>query len=83
MPWRKEVGPQGIRVNGIAPGLIATQFHEQFSTEEGRRATVERTPLRREGLPADIAGAALFLASPYATFIAGETLEVNGGQGVF
>jgi 3-oxoacyl-[acyl-carrier protein] reductase len=79
----KEVGPLGIRVNGIAPGLIATRFHDRFSTAEGRQATVERTPLRREGLPEDVAGVALFLASPAAAFIAGETIEVNGGQGVF
>jgi 3-oxoacyl-[acyl-carrier protein] reductase len=79
----KEVGPLGIRVNGIAPGLIATRFHDQFSTAEGRKATVERTPLRREGLPEDVANVALFLASPAAAFMAGETVEVNGGQGVF
>ena len=79
----KEVGPLGIRVNGIAPGLIATRFHDRFSTAEGRQATVERTPLRREGMPEDVAGVALFLASPAAAFIAGETIEVNGGQGVF
>ncbi|GLV55792.1 oxidoreductase [Dictyobacter sp. S3.2.2.5] len=79
----KEVGPQGIRVNGIAPGLIATRFHDRFSTPEGRQAAVNRTPLGREGLPEDVAGAALFLASPWSTFIAGETIEVNGGQGVF
>lgn len=79
----KEVGPAGIRVNGIAPGLIATRFHDTFSTAEGRQAAVNRTPLRREGVPEDVAGAALFLASPYASFLAGETIEVNGGQGVF
>ncbi|MBO0777597.1 MAG: glucose 1-dehydrogenase [Ktedonobacteraceae bacterium] len=79
----KEVGPLGIRVNGIAPGLIATRFHDQFSTAEGRQTTVDRTPLHREGVPQDVAGAALFLASSAASFIAGETIEVNGGQGVF
>jgi 3-oxoacyl-[acyl-carrier protein] reductase len=79
----KEVGPLGIRVNGIAPGLIATRFHDTFSTPEGRQATVNRTPLHREGQPKDVAGIALFLASPHASFIAGETIEVNGGQGVF
>lgn len=79
----KEVGPLGIRVNSIAPGLIATQFHDRFNTPEGRQATVGRTPLRREGLPEDVAGVALFLASPWAAFITGETIEVNGGQGVF
>ena len=79
----KEMGPSGIRVNSIAPGLIATRFHDRFSTPEGRQATVERTPLRREGQPQDVADAALFLASPQASFITGATIEVNGGQGVF
>jgi 3-oxoacyl-[acyl-carrier protein] reductase len=79
----KEVGPLGIRVNSIAPGLIATQFHDRFSTAAGRQAAVARTPLGREGMPEDIAGAALFLASPAASFITGETIEVNGGQGLF
>lgn len=79
----KEVGPLGIHVNGIAPGLIATRFHEVFSTAEGRRAGVERTPLRREGTPADVAGAALYLASPLSDFLTGETIEVNGGQGLY
>jgi 3-oxoacyl-[acyl-carrier protein] reductase len=79
----KEVGPLGIRVNGLAPGLIATRFHDTFSTTEGRRATVEKTPLRREGTPDDVAGAALFLASPEASFITGETLEINGGLGLY
>ena len=79
----KEVGPLGIRVNSIAPGLIATQFHDRFSTAAGRQAAVARTPLGREGQPEDVAGVALFLASPAAAFITGEAIEVNGGQGLF
>lgn len=79
----KEVGPLGIRVNSVAPGLIGTQFHDQFSTAEGRQAAVSRTPLGREGTPDDVAGAVVFLASPAAGFITGEAIEVNGGQGVF
>jgi 3-oxoacyl-[acyl-carrier protein] reductase len=79
----KEVGPLGIRVNGLAPGLIATRFHDTFSTSEGRKSTVEKTPLRREGTPKDVAGAALFLASDDSSFIAGETIEVNGGLGLY
>jgi len=79
----KELGPLGIRVNGIAPGLIATRFHDRFTQPEARQATVQRTPLHREGAPADVAGVALFLASPQAAFLAGETIEVNGGQGLY
>ena len=79
----KEVGPMGIRVNGVAPGLIGTQFHDRFSTPEMRQSAVAQTPLRREGTPTDVAGAVLFLASPYSSFLAGETIEINGGQGMY
>jgi 3-oxoacyl-[acyl-carrier protein] reductase len=79
----KEVGPLGIRVNGVAPGLIGTRFHDVFNTPEGRRTTVERTPLRREGTPDDVAETILFLASPRASFLTGETVQINGGLGMF
>jgi 3-oxoacyl-[acyl-carrier protein] reductase len=79
----REVGPQGIRVNGVAPGLIATRFHDTHSSAELRKSTVEQTPLRREGMPADVAGAVLYLSSDRAAFLAGETIEVNGGLGLF
>jgi 3-oxoacyl-[acyl-carrier protein] reductase len=79
----KELGPAGVRVNSVAPGLIGTQFHDRFSTAEGRLTTVGRTPLAREGTPDDVASAVLFLASQRASFLTGEVIEVNGGQGVF
>ncbi len=79
----REVGPEGIRVNGVAPGLIATRFHDMHTTPESRRASVEQTPLHREGTPADVAGAVLYLSSERASFLAGETIEVNGGLGLF
>ena len=79
----KEVGPLGIRVNGIAPGLIATRFHDIFNTPEGRKTAVGMTPLRREGTSEDVAGAAIFLASDSSSFLAGETIEVNGGLGLY
>jgi len=79
----REVGPMGIRVNGVAPGLIATRFHDVHSTDAMRKAMVDQTPLRREGTPADVAGAVLYLASPQASFLAGETIEVNGGIALF
>src|SRR5215212_5464869 len=78
----KEVGPLGIRVNGVAPGLIGTRFHDVFSTPEGRKATVERTPLRREGTPEDVAEAVLYLASDSASYLSGEIIQINGGLGM-
>lgn len=79
----KEAGPQGVRVNALAPGLIATRFHDVFNTPQGRAAGVERTPLRREGQPEDVANAALYLTSPSASFITGEVIEVNGGMALY
>jgi len=79
----KEVGPLGIRVNSVAPGLIGTPFHDRFTSADARVATVERTPLRREGTPRDVAAAVLFLASDDSDFISGETIEVNGGLGLY
>jgi len=78
-----ELGPLGIRVNGVAPGLIATRFHVQFNTPEGRRQTVDTTPLRREGTAEDVANLVLFLASDKASFITGETVQINGGRGMY
>ncbi len=79
----KEFGPLGIRVNGVAPGLIATRFHDRFNTPEGRKGAVDATPLRREGTSEDVAEGVLFLASDKASFITGEILQINGGQGIF
>jgi len=79
----KEFGPLGIRVNGVAPGLIATRFHDRFNTPEGRKGAVDQTPLRREGTSEDVAEAVLFLASDKASFITGEILQINGGLGIF
>ncbi|MBW3097209.1 SDR family NAD(P)-dependent oxidoreductase [Pseudohoeflea coraliihabitans] len=79
----KDVGQLGIRVNGVAPGLIATRFHDVFSTSQGRQATVEKTPLGREGQPDDVAEVVVFLSSDAARFVTGETIHVNGGAGLY
>ncbi len=70
----------GIRVNGIAPGLVATKL-TTVTTERPERlaAALQRIPLGRLGTPADMAGAALFLASPLAAYIVGQTIVVDGG----
>ena len=71
---------QGIRVNGIAPGFVATKM-TQVTTSNPKRLeqAMERIPLNRFGTPNDMAGAALFLASPLAAYIIGQTLVVDGG----
>ena len=77
----KELGPQGIRVNAVCPGLIGTSFHDIFSKPEGRAATAGNTPLRREGHPDEVADTIVYLASPAASFLAGVCLDINGGLG--
>lgn len=70
----------GIRVNGIAPGLVATKL-TRVTTDHPERlaASLRKIPLGRLGTPEDMAGAALFLASPLAAYVLGQTLLVDGG----
>lgn len=77
--WAKELGPKGIRVNAVCPGLIGTSFHDVFSKPEGRAATANNTPLRREGHPDEVADCIAFLASEEARFLTGINMDVNGG----
>ncbi|MCX7805087.1 MAG: SDR family oxidoreductase [Planctomycetota bacterium] len=75
----KELAPDGIRVNAVAPGVIMTPFHERFSTPEALENFRRNTPLGRLGRPEDVAGVIRFLAGPDAVFLVGETIDVNGG----
>jgi NAD(P)-dependent dehydrogenase (short-subunit alcohol dehydrogenase family) len=76
-----EWGPEGVRVNCIAPGLVETDFARVLYEEPEVRARREaETPLRRLGQPEDIAGAALLLASRAGAFITGQTIIVDGGM---
>jgi 3-oxoacyl-[acyl-carrier protein] reductase len=77
----KELGPRGIRVNAINPGMIETEgLHASGISESDMRKQVEaQTPLGRIGQPQDIANAAVFFASPDSAWITGETLTVAGG----
>jgi len=71
---------EGIRVNALAPGWIATPLTEMLQQDDARSAAIlARTPLARWGTPQDVAGAALFLASPAAAFVTGVVLPVDGG----
>ncbi len=76
----KELAPFGVRVNGVSPGVIDTPFHEQFSTPEMMKAYVSMIPLGRIGTPIEVAKVVAFLASDSASFLAGETIEINGGM---
>ncbi len=70
----------GIRVNGIAPGLVATKITKVTTDHPDRlKGALEAIPLGRLGTPEDMAGAALFLASPLASYIVGQTIIVDGG----
>ena len=72
--------PDGIRVNAIAPGWIATPLTQALRLDPARsEAVLARTPMGRWGTPQDIAGPALFLASPLAAFVTGTVLVVDGG----
>ncbi len=74
-----EMGQHQIRVNGICPGPVLTEMSAQW-TEEYRKKVVEKIPLGRIGTTDNIADVAVFLASPMAAFITGETINVNGGS---
>jgi 3-oxoacyl-[acyl-carrier protein] reductase len=76
----RELAPQGVRVNAVSPGVIDTPFHEVFSTPEMIKAFVAGIPMGRVGTSMECATAIAFLASDAASYITGETLEVNGGQ---
>jgi 3-oxoacyl-[acyl-carrier protein] reductase len=77
----KELAPSGVRVNAVAPGVIATNFHEKFSTAEQLAAAVKGIPLGRLGTAEDCVGAFEFLADETMSgYITGQVIEVNGGQ---
>ncbi|MFI8527225.1 SDR family NAD(P)-dependent oxidoreductase [Promicromonospora sukumoe] len=76
----KELGPQGVTVNAVAPGYIAdTAFHGTFSSAEAQQKMVAGTPVGRPGTVDDVAAAVLYLASREASYITGTTLDVDGG----
>ncbi len=74
------LGPQGIRVNAIAPGVVATDMSSFASTDEGRDYTLGIQALKRVAQPDDIAAAIAFLASDAARWVSGDTLRVDGGS---
>ncbi|MEN8667458.1 MAG: glucose 1-dehydrogenase [Flavobacteriaceae bacterium] len=75
----KEFGPDGIRVNSLCPGMIATKFHDDFTKDEVRTKVAAGTPLRREGDASEVADLVSYLASDESSFVTGNNIDINGG----
>ena len=76
----KELAPHGVRVNCVAPGLIGgTDFHGRFTAPDAFAAAARGVPLGRAGTAEEVAAVVAFLAGPDASYLSGETVEVNGG----
>jgi len=79
--WAKEVASDGIRINAVSPGVIATPFHERYSTAEQLNAMQATIPMNRLGTPEECAGTFVYLASDAMSgYVTGQVIEVNGGQ---
>lgn len=75
----KELGPNGIRVNAVDPGMVATTFHDTFTKPEVRTNVANSTPLRRQGKAEEVADLVCYLASDESSFITGTNIDINGG----
>jgi 3-oxoacyl-[acyl-carrier protein] reductase len=79
--FAREMAPHGVRVNGVAPGVVMTDFHARNSTPEQLEGARKTIPMGRIGRPDDCVGAYLFLADDVLSgYITGQIIEVNGGQ---
>lgn len=75
----KELGPKGIRVNALCPGMIATLFHDNFTADEARKNVANATAMKREGHANEVADTVAYLASDESSFLNGVNLDINGG----
>lgn len=77
----KELGPVGIRVNAVCPGLIDTTFHDTFTPDSVREMVASKVPLRREGKASEIADVVAMLVSDASSYMTGANVDINGGLG--
>lgn len=75
----KELGPDKIRVNALAPGMITSTFHDRFTKDEVRSMVANNTPLKREGKASEVADLVAYLASDESSFVTGTNIDINGG----
>jgi dehydrogenase/reductase SDR family protein 4 len=78
--YAQELGPRGVRVNAIAPGLIQTELSEYYWKDKNLTQVLEKQPIRHLGQPEEVAEAAVLLASDSASYITGQTMVVDGGR---
>lgn len=76
----KELGPKGIRVNALCPGMIDTTFHDTFTPDAVRTHVENTVPMRRQGLSDDVGNAVVFLCSKESDYIHGANIDINGGM---
>ncbi|MEM9495014.1 MAG: glucose 1-dehydrogenase [Pseudomonadota bacterium] len=76
----KELGPDGIRVNALCPGMIDTTFHDTFTPDAARRNVEASVPMRRQGHPDDCGELVAYLASDASAYITGANIDINGGM---
>ena len=75
----KELGPRGVRVNGVAPGAVDTDLFHSGKTEEAKQRAASMSPFNRIGRPSEVAEAVAFLASERASWVHGQIIQPNGG----
>lgn len=75
----KELGPMGIRVNSLCPGMIDTSFHDRFTNPAARTNLANTAPLRREGNASEVADLVAYLASDESSYLTGTNIDINGG----
>ncbi|MEP0190292.1 MAG: glucose 1-dehydrogenase [Erythrobacter sp.] len=75
----KELGPKGIRVNALCPGMIATTFHDTFTPDAARENVANSTPLKRQGRAEETGDLVAYLCSDESSFITGTNVDINGG----